>query len=182
MGDRYGSAWLTALPWVLLSRRSAYQPDLGTSPAELVLGQTPRLPGDLVEDNGQRLPELLDKLRTNAATPPVQTAHHSIITPYFPESAKNATRVMVKKGKPTKLGEIYEGPFPIVQRIGQSCLKIKVGNWSSGAPRHELTHWNQCYPVPITAEIEDAQKAKRGRKLNANAAPFVRRSPRNHNG
>ena len=47
MGDTHGSSWLSALPWVLLGRRCAHQPDLGTSPAELVFGQTPLIPGAL---------------------------------------------------------------------------------------------------------------------------------------
>merc|ERR1711951_38473 len=47
MGDQHGSRWLSALPWVLLGRRSAYQQDLGTSPAELAFGQTPLVPGAL---------------------------------------------------------------------------------------------------------------------------------------
>ena len=174
MNDRYGEKWLTALPWTLLGRRTQYQPELGTSPAELVLGQTPRVPGDLVDNGGEKLPELLDRLRTNAATPPVQTAHHSEITPYFPESAKVATHVMVKKGKPTPLGAIYDGPYEIVQRIGKSCLKVRVGNWANGQPRHELTHWNNAYPVPVDADIPAAEKVRRGRKpLDANAPTFL---------
>ena len=145
----------------------------------MVLGQMPRLPGDLVENNGEKLPDLLDRLRTNAAKPPVQTAHHTTITPYFPESAKVATHVMQKKGKSAPLGARYEGPFPIQQRVGDSCLKIKVGNWANGSPRNELTHWNTCYPVPLSATIPDAEKAKRGRKLNVAAASFC---PENANG
>ena len=175
MGDRYGSSWLTALPWILLGRRTAYQADLDTSPAELVLRQTPRVPGDLVENEGQTLPELLQNLRTNAAKQPIPTSHNSKITPYFPEAARVATRVMMKRGKPTQLGDIYEGPFPIIQRIGESCLKIRTGNWANGNPRHELTHWNSCYPVPLTAELADAHKAIRGRKkiLDPDAPSFV---------
>ena len=173
MNDRYGDKWLTALPWTLLARRTAYQPELDTSPAEIVLGQTPRVPGDLVENEGEQLTTLLDRLRTNAAQPPIQTAHHDKITPFFPESAKVATHVMQKKGKPGTLGPVYEGPFPIRQRIGDSCLKIGVGNWASGQPRHELTHWNNCYPVPLSAPLVDGQKAPRGRKqLNVNAVEF----------
>ena len=44
MGDKHGKNWLSHLPWVLLARRTALQPDLGTSPAEMTLGMHPRLP------------------------------------------------------------------------------------------------------------------------------------------
>ena len=87
MGDKHGSKWLLALPWTLLGRRTAFQPELGTSPAELVLGQMPRIPGDLIDNQGEKLADLLERLRTNAAQPPVQTAHHNVITPFFPDSA-----------------------------------------------------------------------------------------------
>ena len=160
-------------PWVIFGRNSAYQPELGTSPSELVLGQMPRIPGDLVEHNGENFAELLQRLRTNAAQPPIPTAHHTKITPYFPKSAQEATHVMQKIGKPLPLGPQYQGPYPIQQRIGDSCLKIQVGNWANGKPRHELTHWNTCYPVPLTLDVDNAHKSKRGRKLNANAPTFV---------
>ena len=47
MGDQHGRSWYSALPWVLLGQRTAYQPSLGTSPAEMVYGQTIKVPGDL---------------------------------------------------------------------------------------------------------------------------------------
>ena len=145
--------------------------ELDTSPAELVLGQMPRLPGDVLEDNGQRLTDLLQDLRNNAAKPPVQTGHHQKMTTFTPKEMETATHVYQKVGKPVPLGPLFEGPFRIVQRIGKSCLKIFVGNWVNGKPRHELTHWNNCFPAPLDVSA-DAQKAKRGRKLNANAVIF----------
>ena len=138
----------------------------------------PRLPGDIVENNGQSLTDLLHDLRTNAARPPVPTSHHRKITPFMPGSTATATHVYQKIGKPAKLGPLYDGPFEIVQRIGKSCLKIRVGNWATGQPRHELTHWSNCYPAPEVPLVE-AVKAKRGRRLNANASSFTpRRSER----
>ena len=83
MQDRYGAKWSSALPWVLLARRTAYQPELATSPAELVFGQMPRLPGDVFFEEGKELSELLNALRTNAAKPPIPTAHHRKIIPFM---------------------------------------------------------------------------------------------------
>ena len=148
-------------------------PELETSPAEVVLGQMPRLPGDVLETNGQKLTDLLHHLRTNASKPPVPTGHHQIIQPYMPEETETATHVYMKIGKPRPLGPLWEGPYRIIQRIGKSCLKVMVGHWSNGKPRHELTHWNNCFPAPPDASF-DGQKAKRGRKkLNANAPSFI---------
>jgi hypothetical protein len=36
MGDKFGETWLSRLAWVLLGRRTAYQPALDACPAELV--------------------------------------------------------------------------------------------------------------------------------------------------
>ena len=69
MGDQHGENWLSALPWVLLGRRTAFQPDLGTCSAELVLGDTPTIPGDLAGSNLQvdaNIPALLERLRAKA--------------------------------------------------------------------------------------------------------------------
>ena len=172
MADTHGDKWHSALPWVLLGRRTSYVPELGTSPAEVVLGQMPRVPGDLLETNGQGLTDLLHDLRNNASRPPAQTGHHRNIPSYLPEEAEKATHVYMKVGKPRPLGPLFEGPYEITRRIGKSCLEVYVGNWANGKPRHELTHWSNCYPSPIIPS-EPQQKAKRGRKaLNANAAPF----------
>ena len=172
MGDRYGSQWSMALPWILLGRRTTYSPDLDTSPAEMLYGQLPRLPGDLVDNGGQSLVEMLEGVRTNAARPSVPTAHHAEIPIYVPDSAKTATHVLQRIGKPTQFGPRYDGPFKIIERIGKSILKIRCGNWANGQPRHELTHWNNCVPAPNTPLVS-ADKPRRGRKLNVEAAEFV---------
>ena len=175
MADTNGSKWMSCLPWTLLGRRTAYQPDLQTSPAEVVLGQMPKIPGDLLNVDAadqSTLPDLLDKLRTNAAQPARPTAHHSTPPVYMPEEALTCTHVYVLKGKPAPLGPLYEGPFEIKQRIGKSSLIIHVGNWATGQPRHELQHWNNC--IPYTAgNAKSAVKTTRGRKpLNPQAQKF----------
>merc|ERR1712219_102200 len=53
MGDEHGSKWMTALPWVLLGRRTAFQPALDATAAELVLGCNPTVPGDFIQPVGR---------------------------------------------------------------------------------------------------------------------------------
>ena len=173
MATTHQSRWSEALPWVLLSRRTDYQPDLGACPAELVLGQVPRVPGDLVEfEDEPAIPELLEKLRKNAAREPVQTAHHNKPQVHMPKDTQNCTQVWVKKGKPTILGPIFEGPYEIKERLGQSCLQLRTGSWTSGEPRMEVAHWNNCAPAP--SSIPAASRAKRGRKpLDPKAQNFI---------
>ena len=173
MADKSGSRWLQALPWSILGRNTAYQPDLGTSPAELVFGAMPRLPGELIDpEPGVPLDQLLDTLRTKAARDPTPTSHHRELPVHLPQAAMDCTHVWVKIGKPKPLGPLWEGPYPIIERIGKSVLKVRVGNWASGQPRHELQHWNNCFPSPAGVD-HFAEKAKRGRKLNPKAAEFA---------
>ena len=48
MGEAYKQNWYVHLPWVLLSRRVALLPDVGTSSSKLVMGTNPVVPGQLV--------------------------------------------------------------------------------------------------------------------------------------
>ena len=50
MADVHRENWMQQLPLTLLGRRVSLQPDLGASPADLVLGGGPVLPGVLVPD------------------------------------------------------------------------------------------------------------------------------------
>ena len=45
-----GASWMQHLPMVLLGFRSAIREDCGRSPADLVLGTSLRLPGQLLPD------------------------------------------------------------------------------------------------------------------------------------
>ena len=167
MGDSFGSQWLRALPWVLLSRRTAFQPELGTCSAELVMGQTPRVPGDIAGADlspDSDLPALLSRLRSNAQRSPVQTAHHGTKPVYWPESVKTASHVYTRRGKVTPLGHNFDGPFRITERIGNSSLKVKVGEFTTGKDRIELHHWANCKPAAFLDTPVEAQRPIVGRK------------------
>ena len=45
MNDEYGSQWKSMLPWVLLGRRTSFHDELKATPAQMVFGQDPPLPG-----------------------------------------------------------------------------------------------------------------------------------------
>ena len=148
MGDQHGRNWLRVLPWTLLGLRCAYQEDLGTSPAELAYGHTPLVPGalagaDLKPDDN--LASLLDNLRTKAARPPVQTAHHNDSPPvYQPKDLDQVTHVYVRRGKVSPLGPRFDGPYPIISREGTSCIQVRTAFYANGTPRLELHHWKNC--------------------------------------
>ena len=51
MGDLHRENWMAQLPFTLLGRRVAFQPDLGASPADYTLGASPLIPGFVFPDN-----------------------------------------------------------------------------------------------------------------------------------
>ena len=58
---------------------------------------------------------------------------------YMPESALRAEYVFVKRGKPGNLGKQYDGPFKVEERLGNKCLKVRVGTTAQGEPRFKHT-------------------------------------------
>ena len=61
MGDKHGSKWMSALPWVLLGKRVAFQPNLDTSAALLAFKRSPLIPGQLLGHPGPPLTSLQTK-------------------------------------------------------------------------------------------------------------------------
>ena len=183
MGNEHTDRWMEVLPWVLLGRHTTFQPDLEACPAELVLGSTPRIPGDLVAQgppSDASVGELLTRLRQNAARPPVQTSHHGKRATYLPASVESATAVYVRRGKSSTLGPTSDGPFQILERVGTSCLKLHVGSYADGSPRTELQHWENCTPAYIAKDSEMASRPTLGRKPEPQpAAVTPARSPEN---
>ena len=78
MGDIHKQDWMTQLPFTLLGRRVALQPDLKMSSSDLTFGTSVLLPGIVVEgpkgedDHHQ----LLKTLQVKDAEPPIPTSRH----------------------------------------------------------------------------------------------------------
>ena len=167
MGDRHGQNWLPMLPWILLGQRTAFQPELGTSAAEMVFGSTPKIPGDLAGadlDLDKDIPSLLERIRQKAARPNVPTAHHSDPIPHLPSAMKNATHVYVRRGKVAPLGPNFDGPCEIVERVGDHCLRVRAGYFANGNPRFELHHWNNVKIGHSRPDQQEYQRPALGRK------------------
>ena len=165
MANENHDKWMDCLPWVLLNRRTVYQPALQASAAEMTLGFCPKIPGDLTHEDGLDLPDLLAKLRTNAAQPPAPTQHHRHRPVHFPQSTQTCTHVYVRKGKPSLLGPPMDGPYKIIERKSDSTLKLLVGHKVDGTPRYELHTWANCQPMPENIpEFKSMSKPTLGRK------------------
>ena len=168
MGDEHGERWMEALPWTLLGRHTAYQPDLKASAADLVFGGPLRLPGDLlVQSDTLPVADLLDGIRQKLARPAVPPSHHQNLPVTLPKDTSTATHVFVLDGKPSPLGPPYKGPFQIVERLGDSCIKIHVGKTAQGEDKFEVQHWSKCKPA--FGSHPNATRPNRGRKAGTPA-------------
>ena len=164
MGDVHQSNWMSMLPWTLLARRTAYHADLQATPAEVVMGSNPMVPGDLQPEMpaDHSLADLLTRVKANANRPPAPTRAPQSTT-YFPQSAVDATHIYTKRAKCTPLGPKADGPYPILQKLGKSCLQIKTGEYKSGSPRTEIVHWRNCIPFTPPEGTEEAHRPTLGR-------------------
>ena len=174
MGDEYGKSWSQILPWVLLGRRTSFHEELGTTPATLTFGQDPRLPGELLPvPSNESLQEILSRVKATVNRPPAQTALRRSPRFYMPEKARTATHVWIKKAKTTPLSPLYDGPYKIIEKLGDSSLRIHAGHYANGRERIEIRHWNTCYPAIIAPGEEAAARPPLGRKpLNPKAPRF----------
>ena len=181
MGDEKGSAWMQVLPWTLLARRTSFHNELQGTPAEAVLGENPKLPGDITPQStpDETLAQMMDRMRLVADRPPAQS-RPSVEKPHFPDKADNATHVYVRKpkSKTKPLGPISDGPYVILERLGNSCLNIQTGHYKSGAPRTEIVHWRNCYPAVLPVSTTPAVRPPLGRKPRQHSTTAPAASPR----
>ena len=164
MGDRHQEKWMQMLPWTLLARRTAYHAELQATPAEVVMGENPRLPGDLSPNQpaDASLADLLTRVKTNARRPPAATRAPQKPAA-MPASAEAANHVYVRRAKVTPLSPRADGPYPILERLGKSRLMVKTGEFVSGNPKTEVVHWRNCTPLDLPSSATPGERPKLGR-------------------
>ena len=129
MGEAYKQDWYLHLPWVLLSRRVALLPDVGTSSSKLVLGVNPVVPGQLVGDpqppmSASDLRGLVDHLERAADEPAIGMSSHSKEKQeHMPTTTDTATHVYIKQDNPKGLLQSYTGPHKIVGGLHTQLFK-----------------------------------------------------------
>lgn len=134
--------WSEELPLVLLGVRTAFKEDLNCSTAELVYGQTLRVPGDFFIPsslNPQLDPtsyvEQLRKYMQNLIAKDTRSQTQNKI--YIPKDLLNCEYVFVRvdKVKPT-LTPPYDGPYRVMKRLRKHyVIEIKGKNTSISIDR-----------------------------------------------
>ena len=167
MGNSHGSKWASALPWVLMGKRTAFQPDLDTSAALLTLGKSPQLPSQLLGVpgpplNSLEIKSLLEQLYKMSAQPALPTS--SVSKPLDISVTDSATHVYVKVENPKGLSGRFEGPYEIISRPSRSQVEVRIGSYASGAPRLQTYSWESCKIAHLRADAKPASRPNLGRK------------------
>lgn len=121
--------WYFRLPMILLGLRTCYREDMKCSAADLVYGQTLRVPGEFFEkpkdtvdrtEFSKMLHLTFDEIRAS------QTEHHSRKKFYVHKSLKDCTHVFVRHDAVKKpLRRPYDGPFEVLDR-GDKFMDISI--------------------------------------------------------
>ena len=113
--------WTKALPAVLLGMRCAWRADLETTSAELVYGETLRLPGEFLAESAETLQPptgLIQDLRQHfQALRPNPPRRHSKKKTFVFQDLQTAKYVFVRRGGVQGILQTpYDGPFPVIRR------------------------------------------------------------------
>ena len=168
MGDTHQERWLDALPFVLLGKNVAFQPDLDASPSELCFGTNVRIPGQILHDPGSlpdssTLQEILKAVRTNTLREAKQPSRHNPPEKPLEDLPEDVTEVYARQHKTTGLQTPFEGPFKIHKRLTKSVIQLEVGVYKDGSKRFELRHLNDLRLAHPDSMAAPAQRPKLGR-------------------
>ena len=97
------------------------------------------------------------------STPAVQPSAHTKQNHVLPNLPPNTTHVYTKQHKALGFQPSFAGPFPIIQKLSRSTVKIKVGNKVNGEPIYEVRHLNDLKAADPDSHVSEATRAKRGR-------------------
>ena len=146
MGQKHQENWMDFLPLVLLGRSTSLQPDIGSSPSEMAFGVNVKIPGQLLDDltdkdSVESLKNLLTETKKKTIRPICQPSRHN--PPERPLSGIPAgvTHVYTKEHQTTGLQTAFQGPFPLVEQLSRSTVKIEVGIFKNGEKRYEV-YWD----------------------------------------
>lgn len=174
------SRWTEVLPTVLLGIRTAWKDDVQATTAELVYGQTLRIPGQFLsrrptsdEDGAadfvKTLREQFEGLR------PVDGTRHGERRPFVYKDLATAEQVFVRHDGPrTMLQAPYEGPYAVVSRSDKVFVvrmhgKDKTISIDRIKPAYLLSENDigGSGPAESTTRNRDAETDRRGAREDA---------------
>ena len=144
-----------------------YQPHLDASAAQMVLGKSPIIPGQILGDpgpplNSTQVRSLLEQLYRLADRPPVPMSGKR--TKYDISHTEDASHVYIKVDNPKNLHPKWEGPYPVVDRPSRSQLTVEIGRFKDNTPRLQTYHWSSAKIAHMRDGAMVGQRPMLGRK------------------
>ena len=168
MGDTHQERWLDHLPFVLLGRRVAFQPDLGASASELMLGKNVMVPGQLLpEKTEDKLEDFLQQVMLATNNKAMQTSRHNPPEKPLSDIPDGVTHAYTRQHQTTGLQPNFEGPFRIDGRVSKSVLRLEVGCYKDGTKCYELRHLNDLKMSHPKSLAAPAERPRLGRPPNS---------------
>lgn len=160
--------WVESLPLVLLGIRNAYKEDLNATPAELLYGETLRLPGEFFKsevDDTIDMSDYVARLRTFAKKlQPTPASRHGNKNTFVFKDLSSTSHVFVRDDTTGSLKPAYTGPHKVLQR-GDKVFKILVNgntvtvNIDRLKPAY-ITHDTSTHTRTFTQEHSDTNTSQ----------------------
>jgi cleavage and polyadenylation specificity factor subunit 1 len=157
--------WTEALPLVLLGIRTAFKDDLQASVAELVYGETLRIPGEFLSTSTDTVEPayLIRQLRRHMnQLRPVPTIRHNSQTTFVHPDLTSCTHVFLRQNAVRRtLTHPYSGPYQVLSRTDKTfqllvrgkSLTVSTDRVKPAYILHELHHGTHTFKTPnITSE------------------------------
>jgi cleavage and polyadenylation specificity factor subunit 1 len=166
--------WTSALPLVLLGLRTTLKEDLQCTPAELVYGQTLRLPAEFIERAEPTAIEqqstYVAQLRHAMSTLRPTQSRKSNKTSFVPKDLHTCSHVFIRKdGYKKPLQASFTGPFLVLQRH-EKCFQLRIGDTTDTVSIDRLKPaCLESTPTPIvpTQQLQTNKQAQLSLQPNA---------------
>ena len=142
--------WTDALPLVLFGMRTAFKMDLHASVAELVYGETLRIPGEFLaaSPTARDQFQVITELRRHFELRPVPAARHASPATFIYKDVADSTHVLLRQDAVRRpLDPPYSGPHKVLART-KKTLRITM----NGRPVTVST--DRVKPAYIMAESD----------------------------
>ncbi|XP_067215676.1 uncharacterized protein [Linepithema humile] len=167
-------AWTKVLSVILLGIRAAIKEDLGATPAELVYGETIRLPGQLLEQQKREeepTNEFVRNLQQTMTRLRPQIRRHGNRATFVHKDRAAAERVFIRHDAPTKaLQPPYDDPYKVLER-SDKMLKVQINGKPANIsidrlkPAYIMEEPTEEQESLKTSDKQEPQKTRSGRPI-----------------
>lgn len=165
--------WTEVLPTVLMGIRAAWKEDMQATSAELVYGETLRLPEQFLNRVSEKevgVSNFVKELRRHfEKVQPTEATQHGKQHPFVFKELKTTEQVFVRhEGPRAQLQMPYDGPFPVIRR-GEKTFVVHVHGKDQMIsidrlkPAYIITEYqpNKTGPMEMTSDANNERESPR---------------------